>query len=236
MVFKGKPKKATKKRTVSTRVASAPITKRAFVSSVKNVLKKDAEVKYNYNSQSAQVVDNTPTIYSAGAMAQGVTNITRIGNSVQCKGFQMRINFASVLAATVRVIVFTCEADASGMPTITLGNILLDTTNPVNSVYNPNYVSNFMNSDKPFKVLYDKHQVMAPATPEYTSGGVPTGASVCNAYMNIWVLFRRKIAYGGTGGALADIIKNPLFYTLISDNAGTDVSADWNHILYYTDA
>lgn len=235
MVFKGKPKKVAKKRTVSTRVESAPVTKKAFVSSVRNVLKKDAEVKYNYSTQSNTVIDNTPVIYSAGAMAQGVTNITRVGNSVQCKGFQMRVNFQSRLACTVRVIVFTCEADASGMPTITLGNILLDTTNPVNSVYNPNFVSNFMNSDKPFKILSDKHAVIAPATVEYDTGA-PTGDSTANAYMNIWVPFRRKIAYGGTGSSLTDIIKNPIFYMLISDIASTECQADWNHILYFTDA
>lgn len=235
MVFKGKPRKVTRKRTVSTRVASAPITKKAFVSSVKNVLKKDAEVKYNYNSQTGIVVDDTPVIYSAGGMAQGTTNQTRIGMSVQCKGFQMRINYTARVATVVRCIVFTCEADASGMPTITLGNILLDTVNPVNSVYNPNFVSNFMNSDKPFKILSDKHAVLAPATPAY-SAGVVSGDSYSNAYMNIWVPYRRKIAYGGTTNALADIIKNPIFYMLISDNAGTAVVADWDHILYFTDA
>lgn len=235
MVFKGKPKKVTKKRTVSTRVASAPITKRAFVSSVKNVLKKDAEVKYNYYSQSGVVIDNTPVIYSAGAMAQGTTNITRIGNSIQCKGFQMKLNFVSRVATVVRLIVFTCEADASGMPTITLANILLNTTDPVNSVYNPNYVSNFMNSDKPFKILSDKHAVIAPSTVQYNSG-VASGDSTANAYMNVWVPFRRKIAYASSGSALSDVLKNPIFYLMVSDLTGTQCTVDWDHMLYFIDA
>lgn len=234
MTSQRRSKRVAKKRQVKTSVASAPVTRRAFVSGVKSVLQNDAEIKYQSSLQVNQAVDDTPTIYSAGAVGQGTTNITRLGNVIQCKGFHLRANYRSVVSASVRQIIFVCEADATGMPTITLANILLDTTNPVVSMYNPNYVSNNMNSDRPFKILSDKHLVLAPATPAYNAG-VPGGQSFCNGYMNTFIPYRRKIVYSGSGSALADMNKNTLFYMFISDNT-TGTEADFDHILYFTDA
>lgn len=124
------------------------------VSSVKRIAikawTKEAEVKYLDNVIASSNVTNVATLGNVSAMAQGITDLTRIGDKAKMLSLRFSMTFRSIGAGLsqviIRFLVFQWrENDFDVPPTVAI--ILQNQTN-VNSMYNHDNGSRF-------RVLYD---------------------------------------------------------------------------------
>lgn len=176
----------------------------------------NTEAKYKDTSAASTTATITsPYITCFTSMAQGLTDVTRIGNSILMKDFAMNIrvllnNAAITSDKVVRVVVFTDKMQNGS--TATLTELFQDTTS-VLSKFNKNYTDRFV-------IMHDEIIGLHPNF----SGALPR---VDFKYFNKLDFHARYI---GTDSAVASLGPNNIYIVFWPE---TTVSGDVN-VGYYS--
>lgn len=219
MVFKRYRKSATGKK-----------VPKAVKSYVHKALANEIETK-NISATFTQVggiatgITNAGSMYSIGAVAQGINVNERTGNAITPRRMHIRVIGTNPLAGInnwVRVIILQSLLQ-TGVTLLTPAGVLATTAivgETVVSPYNTAQISN-----KRFKVLYDKKK--------YLEDGVG-GANQFNIVLR--KNLASKIHY--TGAAATDLGKGSLQMLFIADDVASANSpgAVWGTQLFYDDA
>lgn len=146
-------RKFNRRRFVRKRKVSPVATKQY----VKKLVRKEVETKYydDYTSWSGTAIDWTGSLVRLTTIAQGTTDITRVGDKLTLRAVRIKLNFVAADATQcMRLIVFQWYPNTT-LVTPTTANILNVVGSPqgVNSMYIHDY-------DNQFKVLYDRRIAM----------------------------------------------------------------------------
>lgn len=206
---------------------------------IQNAFRKRKLRKFGQSGAEIKFLDNafgttsssTAVVNDIGAMAQGLTNLTRIGNKVQIKGIQW----------TVR---YRCDVgNAIVLPNNVRWSVVLDKEPEVAAVasYNQIYTGN---TPYGFRNVGDYDRFVVLATGRMTLGGVDPGASLvsitmpADGCMKIEDGYKRvDIAekFAGTTAAQASIASNQILFCYVMEFTDADSTFTIATRVTYTD-
>ncbi len=159
-------------------------------------LKKGIELKH-LDTQSTNIIDwNGLFITGFNTMAQGLTDVTRIGDSIVCKSFRLSICYSSFSTnSNVRIIIFWDKQDQIGAVTDILATS--GSSQVTNSAYNYDKRHRFI-------ILYDRLTVLQDPT-----------VSISVKHTVKWLSLKHKLTTFNAGTTA--ILNNKLKMLLISD-------------------
>lgn len=159
-------------------------------------------------------------------VAQGVTDITRIGNEIQMTSVQFRgvvtNSFADLSSKIFRMLIFIDRQANAGTPTVaTLLDLTVFSTagDQVYAPYNHDY-------QKRYKILYDRTHTLTPQTllDFDPATGTTDFTNPVLKFVQKKINARRTVKYAATGASAAAIETNSLWAFLLT-NSSTNCSA-----------
>lgn len=203
------PKAATGKK-VKFDLVSKPRKKKSY--GQKGVEMKFLDIASTFNASL------TASVTSMSSLAQGLTNLTRIGNKIQIKSAAVRISAVPIANGTLVasnvhkwMIVLDKEPDVAAIAAY--GDIMAT----------PAQVQSFSlisNSDR-FVVLATG--TWAHGGRSVTAGVVYSDGGEMSKYVDEWRKCDIAAKYVGTGATQASIGSNQLLFTIISENDDTNL-------------
>jgi len=224
--------KSSKKYTKSKRTTkkAAPKTKAKLDTEIKKVVKGMAETKYNMTNaviNTTNITSSTPITQLLNGVAQGVTDVTRIGSTIDAKSIDIRLQFYNAFAFTatsnfctlVRVMLVR-EKPALGSPIQLASLMAMPTAIPVSPL---NYSARAI-KDR-YYILYDKC---------FTVGN----QNVNNGQVFVHIKnLKFKTYYRGVGAAFSDIDQNNLSLLIFTDNGQTNaLNMNLGYVFEYVDS
>lgn len=187
-----------------------------------------AEIKF-LDVGTVFTADVTAQVLSMSTMAQGLTNITRVGNKIQIKSAAVKVHAGPLVAATAVV------------PNVHRWSIVLDKEPEPAAIasYNQIYTANNAVS---FNNLNESDRFVILATGTWWHGGRATGSGV--SYSDggdmCYLLDERRVCdiaakYQLATATQTAIASNQLLFTFVSENIDTNMSFTANTRIRYTD-
>jgi len=200
------------------RRARVPANQKAIRKVVRNELDKAIEDKMYFQSDPNNSLSNTIQIFTpTSVISQGTTALTRIGDCISLKSFELHLNMqqsSAALRTSIRLLVFWGKAPEVTYTAALLyfysGSVGLEIVSPIN----------YPESHGRFQVFYDKVFTLTSA-----------GQTAIN-WKKKFKLGGRKCWYDRSNNTGT----NQLYYALISDEAANTPVVDCAHLLKYEDA
>lgn len=198
---------------------------------IKKVVKGMAETKYNMTNavvNVANITSGTPIVQLLNGVAQGVTDLTRIGSTIDAKSIDLRLQFYNNFAFTatsnfctlVRVMLVR-EKPALGSPIQLASLMAMPTAIPVSPL---NFSARAI-KDR-YYVLHDKC---------YTVGNQNVNNG--QVFVHIKKKLKFKTYYRGVGSNFSDIDQNNLSLLIFTDNGQTNaLNLNLGYVFEYIDS
>lgn len=214
------------------------------VSNVKKSIRKmqnDEELKYfdvYYNT----TADTSGNVTILNAMAQGNTQITRIGNEISCTSVQFRGTIyqnvdASLGGTEVRLMVLWDRQPNSADPTIAgLNNGILNNVTVTNLMLSP---YTYENQDR-YRILYDKRFIINANT--WYDYDIPATTATIDSVLPMYIPFKKKLKlsrntkYDNAAAGITSISSNSLVFVAISNQATLVPTIQSGFRLYFKDS
>lgn len=206
------------RRPANKRRRRKPANQKAIRKVVRKELDKAIEDKMLFSNDPNNSVSNVITVFTpTSGIPQGTTAITRIGDAISLKSFELRLNLQQSGVATrtsVRLLVFWGKA-----PEVTYTNALLFF---YNGTVGYEIVSpiNIPESHGRFQIIYDKVFTLTAA------------GNTCINWKKKFKLGGRKCWWDRSGNTAT----NQLYYILVSDETVNTPVVDCAHLLKFEDA